>query len=257
MQQNPLFSLITVCLDNLDGLRRTYDSLVIQTCRDFEWIIIDGGSADGTQAWLSGTEARWISERDSGLYDAMNKGLERAVGKYIIFLNAGDVLAAPETLSRLAGAIDRHDPPPDFIYGDSYVMLEGGRKFLKPARSHKKIARGMFTSHQAMLYRREAVGALRYDLRYKIAGDYDLTCRFLQINPEAQYCPFPVCIAESGGISQRNAGRGRAEEYTIRAALGMGGALTNRARYIRQWGAWQFRRFSQCAYYMLRLSRKI
>lgn len=78
----------------------------------------------------------------------------------------------------------------------------------------------MFTHHQAMLYRRTALGDLRYDLRYKIAADYDFTIRFLQRAENILYCPFPICLFENGGISQLEALRGRREQFYIRKEAG-------------------------------------
>lgn len=95
---------------------------------------------------------------------------------------------------------------------------------------------GMFTHHQAMVYGREALGDLRYDLRYRIAADYDLTCRFLHRNKGGKtlYWPHPLCLFEAGGVSQIRAAQGRAEQYRIRQALGMASFPVNAAIYGRQ-----------------------
>lgn len=286
MSSPPLFFVMTVCLNNLSGLRRTYESLRRQTCSNFEWIVIDGGSADGTQRWLEKTRVRWVSEPDKGLYDAMNKGLERAGGEYLIFLNAGDSLAGPETLANIASAIRDADAVPDFIYGDSCETAPGGRKFYKRAKSHERISRGMFTHHQAMIYRREAVGELRYDLRYEIAADYDFTCRFLldtkhrhceerprrshpdsglprspglhpgslAMTPCILYLPFPLCLFEGGGTSQQKAPQGRSEQFRIRRRLGIGNPLTNGALHLAQTLTWHLRRLFPGLYWRLKSS---
>ncbi len=85
-----LFSVITVTRNNLVGLRRTHESLRIQSCGDYEWIVVDGASDDGTADYLKKTGANWVSEPDRGIYDAMNKGIARAQGRWLIFMNAGD-----------------------------------------------------------------------------------------------------------------------------------------------------------------------
>ena len=214
----PFFSIITVTLNNLDGLKRTHNSIKNQTLNDFEWIIIDGASTDGSAEYIKTTDANWISEPDNGIYDAMNKGIERANGEYLLFLNAGDELAAPETLAKIQNAATN---TPAFIYGDA---LENDK--YKPARK-ANITSGMFTHHQSMLYNRKALGNLRYDEQYKIAADYDFTARFLKENPNALYCPFPICNFEPGGLSQTNATLGRNEQYQIRKTLGLTNPLSN------------------------------
>jgi putative colanic acid biosynthesis glycosyltransferase len=206
----PRYSIITITRNNLTGLRRTAASLATQICRDFEWIVIDGASNDGTPGFLATTSAQWLSEPDHGIYDAMNKGLARAAGDYVLFLNAGDVLADAAVLAD-GLALDA-----DFIYGDGH---EGGR--IKRAHAHKNLLWGMFTYHQAMLYRRAAIGALRYDTLYKIAADYKFTAQFLRGGASALYWPRVMCDFEPGGLSQTAAAAGRRELAAIRTELGL------------------------------------
>ena len=88
-------SIITINYNNLEGLRRTYESVVCQTCKEFEWIVIDGGSADGSHEFIElhqDTLSFWCSEADKGIYNAMNKGIAHATGEYLQFLNSGDNL---------------------------------------------------------------------------------------------------------------------------------------------------------------------
>lgn len=236
MTIEPFFSVITITRNRLDGLIRTTHSLQTQTSSDYEWIVIDGASTDGTPDFLKtvilsvgeGTHAagdpsvathlqddriKWVCEPDAGIYDAMNKGVDRAKGRYVIFMNAGDEFAAQDVLDRIKSAARNN---PDFIYGDARETLGNGQSYYKKARSHTRALWGMFTHHQAMLYRRAAIGTIRYDLKYKIAADYDFTLRILQNAREIAYYPFPICLFESGGLSQTNARSGRLEEFQIR-----------------------------------------
>lgn len=105
MPENPLFSIITVTLNNLPGLRKTRDSVTAQQFQDFEWLVVDGGSSDGSVEFLQDCTANFTSAPDKGPFDAMNKGLERARGQYLLFLNAGDTLAAPDVLRQIAQRI--------------------------------------------------------------------------------------------------------------------------------------------------------
>ena len=123
----PLLSIITVTWNAAGVIAPTIASLKAQTCRDFEWLVIDGASRDNTlslvrEAGIDGT--RVVSEPDSGLYDAMNKGLARACGRYVLFLNAGDALADADTLARYAAAAGEGDP--DVIYGQTRLVDAGG-----------------------------------------------------------------------------------------------------------------------------------
>lgn len=236
------FSIVTVTKNNLRGLQRTHKSLGAQTCRDFEWIVVDGGSTDGTLDYLSGTRAVWVSDRDRGIYDAMNKAIPETSGDYILFLNAGDLLAAPWILDRISRALSEQRHRPDFIYGDSQETRPNQPPAQKKARSHKTYRRGMFTHHQAMLYRRERLGKMRYDLAYRIAADYDLTCRFLrQRKLRTIYVPLPICVFESGGVSQIHAETGRREQAIIRRRLKLCGPIRNAYIGTRQKAAWMLR----------------
>ena len=244
-EKQVLFSIVTVTLNNLSGLQKTQKSIEKQNLKGFEWVVIDGGSNDGTKAFLETLNGQWISEPDTGLYDAMNKGLERCNGEYVLFLNAGDVLANCDTLETLQTATRQC---PDFIYGDSW---EGNS--YKPARK-PDITKGMFTHHQAMLFRRAAISNLRYDTTYKIAADYDFLARFLTGDKKIAYCPKPICIFEQGGLSQTHAKLGRHEQFKIRKKLKLAGPFRNTMITFTQAALWQFRNFAPALYWHLKSS---
>ncbi len=231
-----LFSIITITRNNLEGLKATSRSLAAQNCNDYEWIVIDGASDDATTDYLQSSAANWVSETDAGIYDAMNKGLFRAKGEYLLFMNAGDLFASPCVLDEIGKSLECRSVKPDFIYGDA---MENGNR--KTARRHTSIKNGMFTHHQAMLYRRDAIGELLYDTSYIIAADYDFTCRFLMKNNNSLYIPLPVCIFETGGISQREADTGRKEQSVIRWKLELCTSLENSMITQRQKLAWLLR----------------
>jgi putative colanic acid biosynthesis glycosyltransferase len=245
-----LFSVITVTLENLSGLKRTAASLAAQNCRDYEWIVVDGGSKDGTRAYLEQSRAIWASEKDNGIYDAMNKGMGEARGAYLLFLNAGDTLAGPDVLARLAARLEKDAP--DLVYGDALEGAPGEKPELKKARPHRRIARGMFTHHQAMLYRRGAVGALRYDTSLEIAADYKFTAQILLRRGSALYVPEPLCVFEPGGVSQQQAETGRREQFRARRDLGLAGPVRNRLIYAGQSFLWLLRKKYPALYWAVR-----
>lgn len=238
------FSIITVTLNNRGGLERTWRSLEAQSCRDFEWIVIDGGSTDGTAEFLR--DVAHVSEPDRGIFDAMNKGIDHANGEYVWFLNAGDEIAGADVLQEIFDSIETQGARPDFVYGDA---IED--RFYKSARVPNE--RGMFTHHQAMIYAREKISALRYDITYKIAGDYDFTQKFLKNAAQVLYCPFAFCVFETGGVSQQQAACGRVEEFKIRKSLGMN-ILRNTMIFGRQTIAWIVRRHIPALYWRIKSS---
>ncbi len=203
-----LFSIITITLNNLAGLRRTAASLPVPAPELFEWIVIDGGSRDGTGAWLAGQNRRdltWVSEPDQGIFDAMNKGLRRAKGCYALFMNAGDTLAPENVLARIAGEIGLRQPV--MVYGDSIELGRNGATLRKAARSPGWNRYSLFTHHQSILYRRDMLGE-GYDMSYRLSADWALTSRILARSDAAiQRFPGAICHFERGGISQSEAQR--------------------------------------------------
>jgi len=212
--------ILTVVRDDCSGLVDTYDSLRGQLGADIAWLVADGASTDGTAEWLldhADVPLWWRSARDSGLYDAMNDALA-AAGRlgcsHVLFLNAGDRLAEPDSGMRLLQAIARH-PDCALFYGDALERQCDGRILLKRARSHRWASLGMFTHHQAMIYSMTALAGLRFDPKYRIAADYDFTLSVLK-RGRAERLRWPVCLFAPGGLSQRDAMSGRHEQSVIR-----------------------------------------
>lgn len=243
------FSIITITRNNREGLSRTASSIDGQNFRDFEWIIIDGNSIDGTKEDLCCYEANVISEPDNGIYDAMNKGIALAKGRYILFLNAGDILYANHIMAEIHQNTCLSNP--DFIYGDSWEVSATDR-FYKPSGSHLAIWRSMFTHHQAMIYNRETIGSLRFNLNYKIAADYDFTLRFLNIADNILRLNFALCDFEAGGVSQRKSMLGRQEQFLIRHRNKACTFWLNISLFVQQSLSWRFRVFAPELYWKLR-----
>lgn len=244
MTRLPVFSVITITYNNRNGLSKTATSILSQTNQNFEWIIIDGHSTDGTKDDFDQySKAIIISEPDNGIYDAMNKAIDASKGHYIIFMNAGDVFADNNVLKNIEPyTMDKID----FIYGDSF---EGGH--LKKARSADRINWGMFTHHQAMFYNRYSLGRLRYDLTFKIAADYDLTLRFLALAKKVIYVPIAICIFELGGVSQRHATLGRDEQFISRQKNQSCSPIKNQAIRLGQIIRYKIRQYVPNIYWSL------
>ncbi len=179
MAMPPPFSLITVTYNAAQYLERTILSILGQSYPHIEYIIIDGGSADGTvdiiRQYQSGVSF-WISEPDSGLYDAMNKGLRKATGDYVWFINAGDTLFSMDTVQQIAAIIQQKKRLPDVIYGETAITDKAGRQIgMRRLKSPEKLTwksfrMGMLVCHQSFIARREIAGD--YDLQYRFSADY-------------------------------------------------------------------------------------
>ena len=131
-KKTPKLSIITVCYNNKNGLQKTMESVACQTFTDYEYIIIDGGSTDGTVELIKNEECkmknlRWVSEKDNGIYDAMNKGIKMANGEYCYFLNSDDYIAAPNTLEKIFKKVNS-----DCHCGESRNRLNIKRLRVKP-----------------------------------------------------------------------------------------------------------------------------
>lgn len=182
-EAGPLISIITITYNAAPVIMPTLESLNAQTFRDFEHLVIDGASKDDTVSIVRKIcpDSFVHSERDRGLYDAMNKGLRAAKGKYLLFLNAGDALHASDTLQRYAEAAYKSA---DIIYGDT-IVVDSARNFLKPRHlsvperlTFRSFANGMLVCHQAFMVCREL--APEYDLQYRFSADYEWTLRCLK-----------------------------------------------------------------------------
>lgn len=183
---NPLFSIITVTYNAASTLPATLASVKEQTCRLYEYILIDGASTDDTVklASESGIDSMTIiSEKDRGIYDAMNKGLGIANGDYVIFLNAGDSFHNANTLQLIADTVMDNDYP-GIVYGQTQIVdmarkRVGDRHLSAPSiLTLDSFKNGMVVCHQAFIVLRKIVD--NYDTRYKFSADFEWCIRCLQ-----------------------------------------------------------------------------
>jgi putative colanic acid biosynthesis glycosyltransferase len=215
----PFFSVVTVVLNNLSGLKNTKSSLMNQDYKDFEWIVIDGGSFEPIASYLDGLEeesVKWISEKDSGIYDAMNKSLKLCNGNYIIFLNAGDCFSNPSILYRVSVKLKNLINSPDILFsGATYVFNNGIRWYRKPKLIEKYIWHGLPAIHQATFYKRKIFQHIKYDLSYKFCGDYYLASVLFIKGANPIYLDFSVVDFMVGGVSYCNPIRITIEPFKI------------------------------------------
>lgn len=198
-------SIITVNLNNLEGLKKTYESVVCQTFTDYEWLVIDGGSTDGSREFIEEHQDKfsyWCSELDIGIYNAMNKGIVRAKGEYLNFMNSGDCFACEETLEKVFD----EERTEDILYG--YVMMGNiNGKIFKQATMKDSIYwydLYLFAlAHQGTFIRRERFDDVGlYDETYKAASDTKWFMEaFLRHQVTYRFIPYRIAVFEEGGIS--------------------------------------------------------
>lgn len=164
-------SIITINYNNCEGLRKTIDSVLSQTWKDFEWIVIDGGSTDGSRELIEQYQehfAYWCSEPDKGVYNAMNKGIAKAKGEYLNFMNSGDTYYEAETLQKVFA----EKRSADVVYGDCLKVYEDHTEMMVYPNSMEfyVISEGMIC-HQAMFIRSLFLKDNPYDESMKICAD--------------------------------------------------------------------------------------
>jgi glycosyltransferase involved in cell wall biosynthesis len=179
-QFNPTLSVITVVYNNVSDVERTMLSVVNQSYKQIEYIMVDGASTDGTLGIINRYREsihQFISEKDEGIYDAMNKGLALATGDYVIFMNSGDEFYAADTVAKVFGTA----PDADIYYGetemiDSDLKSLGQRRHKAPANfTWRDFKYGMSVSHQAIYIRRALTEP--YNRQYQLSSDIDWIIR--------------------------------------------------------------------------------
>ena len=198
--ERPKVSIITINYNNLEGLKRTVRSVLNQSYSDFEYLIVDGDSTDGSKEFVQeNTESLsfWISEPDSGIFNAMNKGIMNSRGDYLLFLNSGDEFTSEEALSDFVGHPNFGG---DIVYGD-YSFDNGGKQYPDELTPFYFMRTSL--PHQSTLFNRTVFDEMGgYDERYKISSDraFYLKC-FLSENYQFQHLPVALSRFDLSGLS--------------------------------------------------------
>ena len=197
-------SIITINYNNRGGLQKTIDSVLAQTWTDYEWIVIDGGSTDGSRELIEQYKehfAYWCSEPDRGVYHAMNKGIAKAHGEYLNFMNSGDTFYEAETLN----AIFSKKRIGDILYGDCMKVFEHHKELLcYPHLIEIYTLFGRTICHQAMMIRRLLLKDSGYDESYKICADYKHLLEMTLKGATFEHVGVTVCQYDMSGISSNN-----------------------------------------------------
>jgi len=196
----PLVTIVTVVLDGKLHLEQTIQSVLGQTYENVEYIVIDGGSTDGTLDIIQKHEHAidyWVSESDKGLFDAMNKGIALATGEWINFMNAGDSLFRETTLQELMST-DSQDA--ELIYGDHVIRYDFGFSRIVNADSLSNLWKGMVFSHQSLLARRRLLEQNKFPVN-RLGSDYGFVLGSLERGKKFYYTNIIVSTIVPGGVS--------------------------------------------------------
>ncbi len=219
-----IFSVITVSYNACETIEVTLKSVAAQNYPWIEYIVIDGGSTDGTREIIekySSSITTFVSERDGGIYDAMNKGIKLATGDYLCFINAGDSFYRENTLEKIVqGMRGIHlNSLPDIIYGET-ALVNSKREFVKMRRlsapenlSWKTFKEGMLVCHQAFYPKREKVPL--YDLNYKFSADYDWCIKILAQSESVYHAEMTLVNYLNEGVTTKNRWKSLLERFRI------------------------------------------
>jgi glycosyltransferase involved in cell wall biosynthesis len=202
-------SIITVCRNSKETLQDALDSISDQQYANIEYIIVDGGSSDGTidlVNQLGKRVSKFVSSPDRGIYDGMNKGLALATGDYVAYLNSDDFYTNEQVIQQVAQAI--HETNADAIYGDlSYVKRKDPKMRVRYWKSQMfqlgSFVRGFVPPHPTFFMKRKLLDELGgFDLSYSLAADFDLMFRALEIKKyTSTYVPLELTRMRTGGAT--------------------------------------------------------
>ena len=194
-KKQPKITIITVVLNSVEHIEKTINSVLAQSYPDIDYIVIDGGSTDGTVEIIKKYENRitcWVSENDNGVYDAMNKAWLKAKNdSYILFLGAGDaIVSLPDNMEQYQFC--------EVIYGKVDI---GAKVFLSKVDFHLKLYNTLH--HQALLVNKSLHPFPPFDLNYKVYADFDFNQRLYKQGTEFKFSDSFIGYASPGGISSR------------------------------------------------------
>jgi glycosyltransferase involved in cell wall biosynthesis len=202
----PHISIVTITFNCLKDLEKTFSNVISQTYQNIEYIVIDGGSQDGTVDFLqehSKCFNYWISEQDNGIYDAMNKGIKAAKGEWIIFMNAGDLFFQANTIEQIAPDLNRSN---DVVYGGVESIADdryGYRTSQLQPSDLSLIWHQIPTCHQSVFVRRELQAKYPFDTSLIWCADHDFLARLYQLGHKFKEVPIIVAKFDATGGKAR------------------------------------------------------
>lgn len=229
MDNNRLITVITVTRNASVLLKRTIDSVGAQNYDAIEYVVVDGGSSDGSKKIISESEvvSKWVSEPDKGIYDAMNKGARMATGEWLIFMNAGDTFADEDVISKLMSGALNH-PESDVIYGD--VIRCGDHEPFETIVRASDTLKGhrLAFCHQSVMCRREDLLQYPFDTNHRYSADFKFFKILGKQGKLFTHVNFPVAKFDTTGISSLHRSSGLMDNMKVIAEVdGIFGGLSS------------------------------
>lgn len=193
-------SIITINYNNIHGLQKTMHSVIEQTYHDIEYIVIDGGSTDGGKELIEKNSPHisyWVSEKDKGLYNAMNKGIQKSTGDYLIFMNSGDTFFNKNVLSEI---FHNKNYRSDILYGSTvYNYIQGG--IVRQPRNLKIMSHELPFCHQSCFIKGNLMRKYQYDESYRFIADYAFFYKCYKEGKTFELIPKIISIYDTKGVS--------------------------------------------------------
>lgn len=236
-------SIVTINRNNADGLEKTMLSVASQTSKDFEYIVVDGASTDGSVEVIKKLEAefgerlKWVSEPDSGIYNAMNKGMRMASGEYFQILNSADCLASEDVIERMLSALEKAGNP-SILYGNMIKCFPDGHNKVDKSFAGAEITMlGMYTgtlNHDPAYIRRDMFEKYGYyDESLKIVSDWKWYLQAIILGEEKpQYVDINVTLFDMSGISETNKELDKTERRQVLEHMFPKAILTDYEKYV-------------------------
>lgn len=194
-----MISIVTINLNNKEGLRKTIESVVNQTYKDIEYIIIDGGSTDGSVDIINEYADRlayWCSEKDGGIYNAMNKAIPHINGEYCLFLNSGDYLHSNDVIEKVVPLLDC-----GIVYGNEYKDKRGIRLSRYPDKLDKLFWKSTSLPHQSTFIKSELLKQHPYEEKWKIISDWVFLKERIEEGVKYKHINMPISVYNEYGFS--------------------------------------------------------
>ena len=225
-----MITVITVCYNDADNLKRTIESVLSQSSYDFEFIIKDGGSTDNTRSIVEGYNNRlerlrsfkYVCSKDKGIYDAMNVATGMASGEWINYLNAGDQYYDANVIKDLSEFLYKTEA--DVIYGDVKKCYKNKSKIVYVTEDKEFLKRGMYFNHQASFVRRSLALSNPFNLKFRICSDYNFFVECYQKGKKFEYLNRIIAVFQIGGLSYQKPFDLLIDAYTVRFEHGFIGA---------------------------------
>lgn len=220
-----LISIVTVCFNAEKTIQATMESVCAQKHCDFEYLIVDGKSTDNTVDIINHIsekiennriQFKLISEKDTGIYNAMNKAIDIAKGDWILYMNSGDRFCSNEVLEEIAEKLTFDY---DFIYGNA-IYCDKDKSYIVKGKDITYIRKSMPFCHQAIFAQKKILKRYRFNEKYKICADYDLFCRAYLDNRKYLYMDYDICVYNLDGFSGNNVKKCIQERTQIRKEKG-------------------------------------